>query len=87
MSSESGIGTYVAIYLGLGAGVVAILYGLYLISWIMRQSAGNARMQEIAKAIQEGAMAFLKRQYTTIGLVAVVTVSYTHLTLPTILRV
>ncbi len=71
MSSVSGIGTYVAIYLGLGAGVVAILYGLYLISWIMRLSPGNARMQEIAGAIQEGAMAFLRRQYMTIGLVAV----------------
>jgi K(+)-stimulated pyrophosphate-energized sodium pump len=55
-----------------GAGVVAILYGLYLISWVMRRSAGNARMQEIALAIQEGAMAFLKRQYTTVAIVAVV---------------
>ncbi len=72
MSSESGIGTYVAIYLGLGAGIVAILYGLYLISWVMRLSPGNARMQEIAAAIQEGAMAFLRRQYTTVSIVAVV---------------
>ena len=72
MSSESGIGTHVALYLGVGAGVVAILYGLYLISWVMRRSAGNARMQEIAAAIQEGAMAFLKRQYTTVAIVAVV---------------
>ena len=72
MSSESGIGTYVAMYLGVGAGILAILYGLYLISWIMRQSPGNARMQEIAGAIQEGAMAFLRRQYTTVAVVAVV---------------
>ena len=72
MSSESGIGAHVALYLGVGAGVVAILYGLYLISWVMRRSAGNARMQEIAAAIQEGAMAFLKRQYTTVAIVAVV---------------
>src|SRR5579884_595815 len=72
MSSESGIGTQVALCLGLGAGVVAILYGLYLISWVMRRSPGNARMQEIAAAIQEGAMAFLKRQYTTVAVVAVV---------------
>ncbi len=72
MSSQSGIGTYVAIYLGVGAGILAILYGLYLISWIVRRSPGNARMQEIAGAIQEGAMAFLKRQYTTVAIVAVV---------------
>jgi K(+)-stimulated pyrophosphate-energized sodium pump len=60
------------IELGLGAGILAILYGLYLISWILRQPAGNATMQAIAAAIQEGAMAFLKRQYTTIAGVAVV---------------
>jgi K(+)-stimulated pyrophosphate-energized sodium pump len=71
MTSESGIGTYVAIYLGVGAGIVAILYGAYLISWVMQRSAGNARMQEIAGAIQEGAMAFLRRQYTTVAVVAV----------------
>jgi K(+)-stimulated pyrophosphate-energized sodium pump len=58
--------------LGLGSGVLAILYGVYLISWVLRQPAGNATMQEIAAAIQEGAMAFLKRQYTTVGIVAVV---------------
>ncbi|MFN2450396.1 MAG: sodium/proton-translocating pyrophosphatase, partial [Candidatus Baltobacteraceae bacterium] len=72
MSSLSGIGTYAAVYWGVAAGVAAILYGLYLISWILRQSPGNARMQEIAGAIQEGAMAFLRRQYTTVGIVAVV---------------
>ena len=60
------------ISLGLGAGVLAILYGVYLISWVLRQPAGNAVMQEIAAAIQEGAMAFLKRQYTTVGIVAIV---------------
>jgi len=58
--------------LGLIAGVLAILYGLYLISWVLRQPAGNATMHSIAVAIQEGAMAFLRRQYTTVAVVAVV---------------
>jgi K(+)-stimulated pyrophosphate-energized sodium pump len=66
MSAQLGI------ELGLGAGILAILYGLYLISWVLRQPAGNAAMQAIAAAIQEGAMAFLRRQYTTVAIVAVV---------------
>ncbi len=66
MDSQLGIS------LGLGSGVLAILYGVYLISWVLRQPAGNEVMQEIAAAIQEGAMAFLKRQYTTVAIVAIV---------------
>ncbi len=61
-----------AIGLGLAAGVLAIVYGIFLIGVVLRQSPGNDRMQEIAAAIQEGAMAFLKRQYTTVAIVAVI---------------
>jgi K(+)-stimulated pyrophosphate-energized sodium pump len=61
-----------AITFGLIAGLIAILYGIYLISWVLKQPAGNATMQAIAGAIQEGAMAFLRRQYTTVAVVAVV---------------
>ncbi|MHB8488354.1 MAG: sodium-translocating pyrophosphatase [Candidatus Dormibacteria bacterium] len=57
-----------AILLPIGAaGLLALLYAVYLIFWVLRQPEGNERMKEIAKAIQEGAQAYLNRQYTIIA--------------------
>ena len=53
------------------SAVIAIVYGLLLAKSILKKSAGNARMQEIAKAIEEGAGAYLNKQYKTIGMIAV----------------
>ncbi|MFA5290801.1 MAG: sodium-translocating pyrophosphatase [Candidatus Paceibacterota bacterium] len=60
------------ILFALVTSILAIVYGLFLASSIMKKPAGNARMQEIALAIQQGAKAYLNRQYKTIGIIAVV---------------
>jgi K(+)-stimulated pyrophosphate-energized sodium pump len=52
-------------------GVLAVAYGAYLTRWVLAQSPGNERMREIQAAIQEGASAYLNRQYRTVGVVAV----------------
>ena len=63
----------------LGCAALAILYGVVSISWILSQPEGNERMREISAAVREGAIAYLKRQYTTItivGLVLCVAIGY-----------
>jgi len=60
------------VLLGLVGAGVAVAYGLYLTAWLLRQPAGNERMRQISAAVQEGAAAYLKKQYTTIAVVAIV---------------
>ena len=59
----------VTLYYIIGAGILAILYGYTLAKKILSSSSGNSKMRDIAAAIQEGARAYLNRQYKTIAIV------------------
>jgi K(+)-stimulated pyrophosphate-energized sodium pump len=61
-----------ALWLALGSAVLAVIYGLFTTTWVLGKPAGNEKMQQIAGAVQEGAKAYMNRQYGTIGIVGVV---------------
>ena len=64
--------TNLSYLIAFGAAGLGVIYGLVLIWLVLKKSPGNAKMQEIAGAIQEGATAYLNRQYKTVGIIAVV---------------
>src|SRR5919205_4359656 len=61
-----------SVLFALVCALIAVAYGIALTVWLLGRPAGSERMREIARAVQEGAAAYLRREYTTIAVVAIV---------------
>ena len=72
MSGDRLMNDEVGLWLSIGTSLLAVLYGIISTRWIIKQPAGNERMQAIQQAIQEGANAYMNRQYMTIGIVGII---------------
>src|ERR671925_251467 len=70
--NQTGVDFMIALWLVVACGLLAVAYGVWAIWSVMQSDPGSAKMQEIAAAVREGAQAYLKRQYTTIGMVGIV---------------
>src|SRR4029077_2503339 len=71
-SKSRKMATMTTLWLIVGCGVLAIVYGIWATQSVLSADPGSKRMQEISEAVREGAQAYLKRQYATIGVVGVV---------------
>src|SRR5207244_12518037 len=60
------------VVIALGCAGCALLYGIFTTRWLLAKSPGNERMQEISAAVQEGAKAYLRRQYSIIAVIGIV---------------
>lgn len=63
---------YIGLFIALLCSLIALLFGAIAAKWILKHPTGNERMREISTAIHQGALAYLNRQYTTIGIVGVI---------------
>src|SRR6185295_1876785 len=70
--SRSEADSMTALWMIVLCGVLSIVYAIWATASVLKADAGNPRMQEIAAAVREGAQAYLRRQYTTIGMVGIV---------------